>query len=458
MESAAALANSLNILNQSCGRRHPSIDQIRSALTGYQRKRRPRSKEICDTANLTTRLEAISNYLFNMIVLYVVPYGGDFPVDVFCQLVLGATKLDFLPLPEKSRGVSFRPAQVTHQNIFLWRVIRALPLLSLSLVAYCFLDTSTSQASSLSIDRTVSTEHQTFLRQTISNSVHWINKHAFLQPISSSNYTERRHIISFMCDLVPLQIIWTIESFRRGSFLTVVALSSIFWIAAQWKGMGYVAPLYYFFHYIQAPVEKYAAADNRLVPTNYAKTLIAAIIFGYILPTGFVFLTISANGFQHAMAFWQLFPVWTAFMHRIFAFSVVDTTAHDRIYNPLADMPYLRRIYVFGAALSGIAYIYLFSTAWGDVGNTLRGIMHATTPFEHQLKYHHLVTFISGLIWQLLHFRDLKKSGKLDAAWFKIIGIFACTSLLFGPSASQIVYWAWREEVLARRLYDGIKS
>lgn len=45
--------------------------------------------------------------------------------------------------------------------------------------------------------------------------------------------------------------------------------------------------------------------------------------------------------------FWQPFPIYAATMQRLFTRVVTDTTPVDRIENPEADMPHLRRIYGF---------------------------------------------------------------------------------------------------------------
>ena len=49
------------------------------------------------------------------------------------------------------------------------------------------------------------------------------------------------------------------------------------------------------------------------------------------------------------------------------------------------------------------------------------------------------------------HFWDLKKDGRLQASWFKILAFMAATTVLAGPGTALVVMWAWREEILATK-------
>jgi hypothetical protein len=50
-----------------------------------------------------------------------------------------------------------------------------------------------------------------------------------------------------------------------------------------------------------------------------------------------------------------------------------------------------------------------------------------------------------------LHFRDLKKDGRLRAIWFKILAVMGVVTVLAGPGTALVVMWAWMEEVLAKK-------
>jgi len=62
-----------------------------------------------------------------------------------------------------------------------------------------------------------------------------------------------------------------------------------------------------------------------------------------------------------------------------------------------------------------------------------------------------ICAFGAGMLWVLLHFCDLKKVGKLQAGWMKIIGVLVMGAVWVGPGAAMAGMWWWREEILARR-------
>ncbi|RYP11134.1 hypothetical protein DL765_007883 [Monosporascus sp. GIB2] len=423
IESAAALTNRLYAMIKTTSR--PTIGHIRATLSDYEQSRQARTREVCETAGFATRLEAFASFRHRFMSLYVVPHAGDMLVDVHCQAVAQAPKLDFLPLPEKSlrEGTIFQTAQLGDQRDNpVWRVLRALPLVGLCFAAR-----------------------------------HALGSGTFFPRIHQMNATERLSMVAFIGDLAPLQIIATIESVRRGNNFTVAALWALFGLVGQWKGTGYAVPVYFFLHYIQSSLDRYAAPDNRLVPTHYARTLLAAVGAGYLAPTvGVLF----SNAYHGMNSLWQLLPLSTAILHRVFASAVFDTTATDRIKSPRADMVHLRPAYVVGGILGGVTYLYLWVMSPQYIGNLLSDVMQLRRePFApvkadlgQLIRYNHLITLSSGLLWELLHFRDLKSTGRLKASWTKVIGVLAGTAVLFGPGAAMALGWAWREEVLARKI------
>ncbi|KAI9037688.1 FAD-dependent oxidoreductase [Aspergillus affinis] len=429
IESAATLANNLHALAAKTKR--PSIERLQATLRDYEQTRRARTKEVCETAGYATRLEAFATITHKIFSLYVVPNTGDLLVDVHCQAVAQAPRLDFFPIPEKSlRGLMpFGSAHNDNQRDHLaWRVLRALPLLGFFYAALLVLGVPEANA----------------------------KFEGFLPSLERFSPAEKLELIGFLGDLAPFLTIVTTESIRRGNNFTVASLWPLFGLFGQWKGLGLTVPIYLFFHYIQSSLERYAAPDNRLVPTNYAKTLVAAIAIGYIVPTILLFSGVAVAPVSTA---WQFFPLTLMVSHRALSVSVSDTTAQDRITNPWTDIKYLRRAHAIGGILSGLTYLGLWSTTpeymihKHNLSNMLtwRGWSEPTKSGLGELvKYNHLITLGSGLFWQLLHFRDLKSAKKLDASWLKIIGFLGGTAAMLGPGAAMAVGWAWRESVLAR--------
>lgn len=402
----------------------PTIEHIRATLREYEQSRQPRTKEVCETAGFATRLEAFASFWHRVMSLYVVPYAGDMLVDVHCQAVAQAPKLDFLPLPDKSLrdGTIFQIAQLRGQEDKpIWRVLRALPFILLCIAAH----------------------------NTMGSTL--------MPHINQLSSTERLCLVEFLGDLTPLYIIAMVESVRRGNNFTIAVLWSLFGLVGQSKGMVYAVPLYFFLHYVQCSMGRCSSPDNRHVPIHYASTLVAAVGAGYLLPTAVVLFGSTNIDVSYL---WKLFPILTTILHRVFASFVPNTSAVDRIENPRADMRYLRLAYGIGGILAGITRVYFWITPVHHMANLLSDMLQMwheplslrNVDLRQLIRHNHLLVLGSGLFWELLHFRDLKNARRLKASWIKVLGGLATTAVIFGPGSAMALGWAWREEVLASKI------
>jgi hypothetical protein len=227
----------------------------------------------------------------------------------------------------------------------------------------------------------------------------------------------------------------------------------------QVKGIGFIAPIYYFLHYVQSPLENYSAADNRMTVISSAKTIIPTIAISYILPTIAMFIApqLSTRQWINGLI-WQPFPIYASLVQRLLSKTVKDTTYEDRISNPEADMPYLRRAYGFATAVAACAYLYvriaspvsLMDVFFQDLKNPSNALP-LIEGASKAIRYDQIAAFGAGALWVMLSFADLKKAKKIKTGWAGIVGVFAGTTLLAGPGAAMTTMWAWREEMLAKR-------
>lgn len=227
-----------------------------------------------------------------------------------------------------------------------------------------------------------------------------------------------------------------------------------------------MAPIYFFLHYVQSPMENYHASDNRLTQIGAVKTIIPTILLSYVAPTVAMFAapTLATRQWVNGL-FWQPFPVYAAILQRVFGLFVKDTTDRDRIDNPEADMPHLRRVYRFAGVAAACAFLYVrFKSPVSATEVFLEGIRNpgAAVPLFQRLsktfRYDQICAFSAGAVWTLLSFSDLKKAKKVEAGWAKIIGTMAGLSLLVGPGAAMTAMWAWREEALAKKKVPVVKD
>lgn len=220
-----------------------------------------------------------------------------------------------------------------------------------------------------------------------------------------------------------------------------------------------MGPIYYFLHYVQSPLENYAAGGSRTVDIVTAKTIIPTIVLSYLVPTVAMYTVPGIVNRQWINGlFWQAFPIYGSILQRVMAKSIKQTDPDVYLSDPQADMPYLRRAYAFAAIVAGCAYWYMYLLSPVPLKEIFfHNLSHPSASssilpaFAKALRYDQLCSSSTGFVWTLLSFSDLKRAGKLQAGWGKILGVFAGATLAIGPGGAMAAMWAWREEVLAEK-------
>lgn len=433
MESAAAFTNAILDMQANCSRVKPSLEEIRRALKTYESSRRARAKEYCVSASHHTRVEAMESDKDKYVARYVMPNIGDALADTICSRATGAVVVRRLPFPKRALKATLpydTNSGVGKEENRKLRGFVALPFLGIAI--YVRYLVSLQQPSSIL---------------------------GIVQPVFLDlDLLKESWAIRLLADLVPLQLIWAIESVRRGNAKTLPSHGP--WLVgglSQIFGLGMVEPLYNFVHYVQSPQEKYRAKDNRMVPLGDAKVLLPAIGLGYIAPTLALFLPLSTGAHQTVVRIWQLFPIWTTIAHRVLKATVKDTTNRDRIDAPTKDLPLLRLAYLLAGCASGTIYIWLNVTSprsWqSNWQEALTAVTHPNArgsgPASQILVLNHVVALGSSLVWVLLNFRDLKKANKTELSSVKLVIGLSAIAVLFGPGAALCLGWYWRERIMA---------
>ncbi|OBT83656.1 hypothetical protein VE02_07639 [Pseudogymnoascus sp. 03VT05] len=477
IESAAALANSISKLKSTS----PSTNEVRTVLKEFYVKRQERANATIKSANDLTRIEALATLTDKIMAIHAIPALGDFLADVTCDSMVGAEILDSLPPPARSLEATMPwdpESGIGKHESKLLRALYALPLLAILYGCANTMGPALGPALPLLENATRTGEVALGNGQVLPLVTRYFGHKgfddfiaiyvaAFTPSIGGQDPASRMQMISLLGDLIPIQAIWMIEGVRRGNFFTAShLLPTIFGIFFQLKGIGYMAPIYFFLHYVQSPMENYHASDNRLTQIGAVKTIIPTILLSYVVPTIAMFAapTLATRQWVNGL-FWQPFPVYAAILQRVFGLFVKDTTHRDRIDNPEADMPHLRRVYRFAGVAAACAFLYVrFKSPVSATEVFLEGIRNpgAAVPLFQRLsktfRYDQICAFSAGAVWTLLSFRDLKKAKKVEASWAKIIGTMAGLSLLVGPGAAMTAMWVWREEALAKKKVPVVKD
>ncbi|RAK99276.1 FAD-dependent oxidoreductase [Aspergillus ibericus CBS 121593] len=102
IETVAALANHLASLRRKTPDRAPSLTELKTCLQTWQTERHDRAHKVWSAANAATRMEAGDTLYHRIIGQYMLPYLGSYLTDGMSELIKGAEKLDFLPVPARS--------------------------------------------------------------------------------------------------------------------------------------------------------------------------------------------------------------------------------------------------------------------------------------------------------------------------------------------------------------------
>jgi hypothetical protein len=75
---------------------------VEEALKSFHERRLPRAAATFKTSNDATRLEALKSSKEEFLVLSVIPRIGDWLINQIALNIVGAEKLDYLPVPTRS--------------------------------------------------------------------------------------------------------------------------------------------------------------------------------------------------------------------------------------------------------------------------------------------------------------------------------------------------------------------
>ena len=236
VESAAAVANGIKRLADSwriTGRR-PAQSEVEKMLAEYKKIRELRANAIVDASGFLARAQNMHGLSTRLFVHYALPWLTEFMPELMGDAIIGAVKLDFLPLPMVSlTGTKpFNPAQGDgFRESRLKRILLALPLLGLAFAALWVLNAESIIAATAAIrDSGIFKPigHVPILRtfyhiQGLDDFLALINI-LFFPSVYNVDPVSRQQLISFLTDGTVLLTIWIFESARRANNLTPLQL------------------------------------------------------------------------------------------------------------------------------------------------------------------------------------------------------------------------------------------
>ncbi|KAF1919000.1 hypothetical protein BDU57DRAFT_527108 [Ampelomyces quisqualis] len=464
IESAAALANELKDMVNNAEKGKPSLDSIVRHLENYQKIREQRVTAISAVANGLTRVHALKTWKQRLMAFWILPNAGDILTDISCDLIIGAVKIDYLPVPERSLHgtMPFNPSQgVGKVESKLLRALKALPFLGVSAVAvYCMWGIALppmieriGQIMDVGVDSKIgqlghlntyeSFYGLEFVDTRIRGLAACFASFQFVDVVSSwQSFT-------FLTDVGIVYAILLIEAARTANYMTFSYV--------QFFGIGVLMAVYCFLHYIQSPIEKFRARDMRLTDMSYTASILPLLLLVHYIPNLASFSTFLDLQTRHTWNWiWQPMPVYISILQFVLKKTVMpDTMKQDRIHDPSRDLPTIR--YTIGGlcAISTVTWWYTLYAApcsWATL--FVPNLTAGQTGDEYVrlfMQCDEIFSMGAVCLWLLYLYGDLKKAGMMGDSWLSVL--FKGTVLLVfsGPGVAVGLGWLYRERLLATR-------
>ncbi|KAJ6465846.1 hypothetical protein C8R45DRAFT_1173528 [Mycena sanguinolenta] len=410
LETAATLTTELlNMLSALPVGQRPSDADITAAFQRTQDCRRAPVTEAVGISHQQQSIFACETPLFGVIARIIPFLGAEGTFEEFADTALPARRLPMLPMPKRPR---FEPY---HDE---------LPAKPLGGLAFSMLFATVIFASLfyVALNRTEKT--------VLSNGVS-------LPDLLHAGY------------LFPLLVIWTVESYRNANAVSFVSLPLVFGIAAQFVGIGTVAPLYFLLSVWGNARIVYTRAIGRPVPISVANVVLPSVVLGYAVP-----LVLARAG---------MIDVLPPVISRV---ALPVLVAFDTYK---ADVKPLRRAYEVAFLLSAAAHGVLFGrfsplvdtsallasdfALFANIPKFLRDGTSVDISAWLSLENDFALFALASALFSLHSVYELRRTGWATTTQALVAAlVMIVVQPLVGPAAVYAVVWFWREGVWTREV------
>ncbi|KAJ8117535.1 hypothetical protein OPT61_g1299 [Boeremia exigua] len=472
IETAAALANELKKMVDAAEKGKPGFNEIRDRLGNYQKLRDARLTATLKAANGLTRMQSLATMKDKFRAFWLLPNSGDFTPELQSNMIIGAVKFDYLPIPERSlRGtMPYNPSQGFGQSESkLGRAFRTLQLPVITATAVFFMLGICLPPLMERVGDILENGVQNRIGKVMHvNALHNFYGIEFLDGrfkglpacFASMQFVDLAsswQTLTFLTDIGLVYSILLIESARRASILTLSSLPILLGYNMQFFGVGVLMGLWCWVHYIQTPIENFRARDMRLTNLSYTASVLPVMLLTYYLPHFVSFSAWVDPQTRHvANWIWQPFAIWITILQYALKKTVMpDTVKEDRIKNPFRDLPVIKYTVYTLCSISVATWWYtLYNAPFSPATLFVPDVAAMKSPDEFIrlfLQFDEIFSFGAGLLWLLYLFGDLKRADMMDSSWFSIAVKGLVALVLAGPGATFGLGWWWREQLLATK-------
>lgn len=323
IETPASLVNVLLEKRDSRGGNLDNLSdkEIEEIFSQVLEIRHERAKAFVKQAHQTQSLMAKEKPLLSKILMRLDSIKGiDTGIDRLGSICRPGVRINKLPIPKRPRSVPYDdelPAKPIHSkaNLFVQLLVvgAMLGLLALTVLT---LRIPFERPAIWGRDGPL-VERVWFSGAPALNEFTNFLVSAFSLQVGVPDIGPKIHITNFFLgQLTSYVLIWIIESYRAGNKGTLITLPIIPLFLMQLQGIFRMAPLYV----ILAVFEGFDLSPGRFVRPAVAKSLVPALVLGYIIPTVLMLLpTPNVHVLQTYIALWQPSPAFVAILVSVFS-------------------------------------------------------------------------------------------------------------------------------------------
>jgi hypothetical protein len=285
----------------------------------------------------------------------------------------------------------------------------------------------------------------------------WIISHASTP--STPDWAELTlPLIYLFTNMLSLLLISVVEGNRLGRFGTLMSFPSLLMISMRFQGYGGSALSYA----LLSALHSAQITVDRTVPIEVAKSLVPALVSGFIIPA---FLLVSPILGAYSWQSWisvlpLIFPILTTVCSTVLRMwqgrvSGEDAQKHIEWYST-DDVPYLKSAYFLIFVAQAVAHATLLTSNTLKIGlvrsllGSVMGPMNSTSEVAH-LDYELLWFTLGAVSHSLYSIWELRQLGYINTSWaLKTASATFLGQFLVGPGASWVSVYYWRENILLK--------
>lgn len=470
----------MNALLRAKDRRHGNLaalteGDIEIVFRETQEARHARAHLVVKDAHDTQALFAWENTVLSTFVFKLTQpvFGGEAIVDLMSSVIMGASKVDKLPVPPRRHIIPWHdelPAKPvdarTHDLVrkaFL-SVMALIVIIGLKPLQLPIPELERWSKSAVGLRWFGDNAINDFFNMLVG---------VLVVPVEGGGISTNVQLWNFIPQLISPLMIWGIEGYRAGHRATPLALPALYSVLMQVQGIGRVAPIY-------AALSSFFTHDTplgRTIPRNVADSLIPAITLGFTIPT-LMALTPNPNvsAWHGWNLIWQASPPLFNFLLSLGATGLGwwrgrgQTEAKKPKKEPAPPrsghdfVPALKTAYSYAFAVQATTHIASVAYGWHHPDVNLATIFFGLlSPFSDNwglptvgatmsavLKYDMFLAMAAFLgsnlysIWDLRRLGYVRTRESVKAALLLVAG-----QLVVGPGASWAGLWYWREGKIA---------